>query len=99
MTLRGGSPALSVTMTLIFPKIVWTCSLSYTTFRLCISSLGWGREILVDEVGGKGNVQLQTWGSWIGRVRKAHFMKITIIISGSADKTSKLVQAMEHIIC
>ena len=31
MTLRGGGgggPALSVTMTLIFPKIVWTCPLS-----------------------------------------------------------------------
>ena len=30
MTLRGGGgggPALSVTMTLIFPKIVWTCPL------------------------------------------------------------------------
>ena len=27
MTLRGG-PTLSVTMTLIFPKIVWTCPLS-----------------------------------------------------------------------
>ena len=26
MTLRGG-PTLSVTMTLIFPKIVWTCPL------------------------------------------------------------------------
>ena len=32
MTLRGGGgPTLSVTMTLIFPKIVWTCPLiSYT---------------------------------------------------------------------
>ena len=32
MTLRvgggGGGPALSVTMMLIFPKIVWTCPLS-----------------------------------------------------------------------
>ena len=31
MTLRGGGgggPTLSVTMTLIFPKIVWTCPLS-----------------------------------------------------------------------
>ena len=33
MTLRGGGgggggPALSITMTLIFPKIVWTCPLS-----------------------------------------------------------------------
>ena len=30
MTLRGGGgggPTLSVTMTLIFPKIVWTCPL------------------------------------------------------------------------
>ena len=55
-----------------------------------------GSRILVGEVGGKSNVQLQMWGSWIGRVRK---VKITIIISGSADKASKLVQAMEHIIC
>ena len=30
MTLRGGGggPTLSVTMTLIFPKIVWTCPLT-----------------------------------------------------------------------
>ena len=26
---EGGGPALSVTMTLIFPKIVWTCPLSF----------------------------------------------------------------------
>ena len=35
MTLRGGGgggPTLSVTMTLIFPKIVWTCPL--TCFRI-----------------------------------------------------------------
>ena len=38
MTLRGGEggggrggPALSVTMTLIFPKIVWTCPLTLFT--------------------------------------------------------------------
>ena len=27
VTLRGGGPTLSVTMTLIFPEIVWTCPL------------------------------------------------------------------------
>ena len=38
MTLRGGGgggPTLSVTMTLIFPKIVWTCPLSDTVI-LCM---------------------------------------------------------------
>ena len=33
MTLRGGGgPTLSVTMTLIFPKIVWTCPLCMIQF-------------------------------------------------------------------
>ena len=34
MTLRGGGggPTLSVTMTLIFPKIVWTCPLKLILF-------------------------------------------------------------------
>ena len=34
MTLRGGGgPTLSVTMTLIFPKIVWTCPLSESSIE------------------------------------------------------------------
>ena len=37
MTLRGGGggggPTLSVTMTLIFPKIVWTCPLTELTIE------------------------------------------------------------------
>ena len=34
MTLRGeGGPTLSVTMTLIFPKIVWTCPLTLSTLQ------------------------------------------------------------------
>ena len=42
MTLRGGEgggggggPALSVTMTLIFPKIVWTCPLRQFNITQC----------------------------------------------------------------
>ena len=43
MTLRGGGggggPTLSVTMTLIFPKIVWTCPLTGTRERILNGSL------------------------------------------------------------
>ena len=41
MTLRGGGggggPTLSVTMTLIFPKIVWTCPLRYEVTAVTLS--------------------------------------------------------------
>ena len=42
MTLRGGEggPTLSVTMTLIFPKIVWTCPLTFTVTIFAVRLIG-----------------------------------------------------------